>query len=524
MEVTRLSQNPWFKYGVLYALWLALVISWFMHAWISEDAYITFRVVDNFLHGYGLRWNTFERVQPYTHPLWMLVHIPLVALWQNIFHASIALSLVCSAAAVALVLYTFRTRPLPLILGFFLLPLALSKCFRDYTTSGLETSLSFLLFAVIGYIVMHRREWRFFWLAFTLLCSLLLVNRLDHVLLIAPLYAWICWQERPRYRQLALGLLPLILWHSFSLFYYGFFFPNTKYAKLNTGFPLSDYLLQGAHYSFIWLTNDTASVLILLAALIFAACQWKKLPRIHAMLAVGVLLNTCYVIYIGGDYMMGRFWAFPFFVCTWLLIASLPENMRLDYWATGLFSMLACASVPYFIEQIRIPCPTCIPVKGRVLDAQNVFWRNQLFDQYWPPRMRMEGQHKFGRKGKAMAAEGIPVFKIDRSMGMMPFYTGASSIYIDELGLADALLARLPAGADRTFYVGHYRRDIPEGYEDAVHYGRLERMQPDLARYYEKLRLITQGELWDGERFKTIIRFNLGEYDRFRQLYLIKTQ
>ena len=41
-------------------------------------------------------------------------------------------------------------------------------------------------------------------------------------------------------------------------------------------------------------------------------------------------------------------------------------------------------------------------------------------------------------------------------------------------------------------------------------------MNPDLAQYYEKLALITQGELWDWERLKTILWFNLGAYDHWR--------
>ena len=46
-------------------------------AWLDDDAYITFRTIDNFLNGYGLRWNTINRVQAYTHPLWMMVITPL---------------------------------------------------------------------------------------------------------------------------------------------------------------------------------------------------------------------------------------------------------------------------------------------------------------------------------------------------------------------------------------------------------------------------------------------------------------
>ena len=43
------------------------------NSWIGDDAFITFRVVDNFVHGYGLTFNPAERVQAYTHPLWMLL-------------------------------------------------------------------------------------------------------------------------------------------------------------------------------------------------------------------------------------------------------------------------------------------------------------------------------------------------------------------------------------------------------------------------------------------------------------------
>ena len=46
-------------------------------AWLCDDAYINFRTVDNFLHGYGLRWNVAERVQTFTDPLWVLTSRPL---------------------------------------------------------------------------------------------------------------------------------------------------------------------------------------------------------------------------------------------------------------------------------------------------------------------------------------------------------------------------------------------------------------------------------------------------------------
>lgn len=46
---------------VLVATTLGGLVVW--RAWVCDDAYISFRVVDNALHGYGLRWNVDERLR-----------------------------------------------------------------------------------------------------------------------------------------------------------------------------------------------------------------------------------------------------------------------------------------------------------------------------------------------------------------------------------------------------------------------------------------------------------------------------
>src|SRR5690606_21201717 len=57
-------------------------------AWISDDAIITFRAVENFLAGYGLGYNPFVRVQVFTHPLWMFL-IALVYFVSGLFLPSV---------------------------------------------------------------------------------------------------------------------------------------------------------------------------------------------------------------------------------------------------------------------------------------------------------------------------------------------------------------------------------------------------------------------------------------------------
>jgi len=53
---------------------LAVAILIFLkNAWVSEDAYILFRSIEQFIAGNGPIWNPHERVQVYTSPLWYFV-------------------------------------------------------------------------------------------------------------------------------------------------------------------------------------------------------------------------------------------------------------------------------------------------------------------------------------------------------------------------------------------------------------------------------------------------------------------
>ena len=67
-------------------------------AWLCDDAYITFRTVDNFVNGYGLTWNVGERVQAYTNPLWMFVVSVVFTFTREIYFTSILLSWLISIA------------------------------------------------------------------------------------------------------------------------------------------------------------------------------------------------------------------------------------------------------------------------------------------------------------------------------------------------------------------------------------------------------------------------------------------
>jgi arabinofuranosyltransferase len=523
MEAVRLTPYSTRQLLALYLAWLAIGIHIFLTAWVAEDAYITFRVIDNFMHGYGLRWNIHERVQAYTHPLWMLLHIPLYALWPNIFHVTLALSIACSMAALIVVLTSVR-KPLFTTLGCFFLPLALSKAFIDYATSGLETPLSFLLYAAFGYTLLRLQEHRYFWFFCSLSVALALFNRLDVVFLYAPALLWLVLTHgrRLRWGQILLGALPLIGWLGFALFYYGFIFPNTKYAKLDTGIALSVYLAQGFHYLKFLFAYDTPSGLLLTFPLLVALAallspRWRGLKL---ALALGICAHVGYVLYIGGDYMAGRFWALPVFASVFLFYISLPDEPRPDIPFAALCLLVAAWHVPAELTTIRKNCGECMVKSGRIINARAVFGANRLVKNAWPLRLRQAGGFYYQKEGRKLAAMEPPPVQRLYFIGIAGYTAGPRPLLIDESGLADPLLARLPYYKKQSFYIGHFRRRIPKGYMEALRTGSTERMHPSLAEYYKKLRLIVSGDLMDPERLRTIVEFNTGKYDRYRDDYL----
>jgi len=513
---------------IYHSAWIWLAFFVLLNAWVSEDAYITLRVLDNFFHGYGLRWNINERVQVYTHPLWLLLHIPINIFLSNLFLTNVILSTLTMMGAVFLTLNTVR-KPLLITLSCFFLPIMASKALRDYSTSGLENPLSYLLFALFGYILLKKYGHPKFWLYCSLTVALALLNRLDMIIFYAPTLVWLAWHRfhEIRWRQILIGALPLLAWFAFAFLYYGFLFPNTKYAKLNTGIETYRYIRQGLIYAKYTLLTDTATGLAILSSLVFIALAMlkKNLPILPLCLALGIYFDVLYVIYIGGDYMVGRFWSYPAFVAVWLAYVYMPDNIN----PKAIYALIA------LLLLVGAPLPTssylrkyCLDACGMnpnpMIDAKWMFNGEQFIPKLSPFTINTDAHHKFVGWAEALAKKAPGHVEKAHFIGMLGYYAGPGNILIDELALADPLLARLPVPPNNNwFFSGHFQRPIPAGYIDAVKTGSTEKMDPSLALYYEKLRLITSGDLTDPERIKTIIAFNLGTYDHWKRDYLLCT-
>lgn len=131
----------------LYLLWLlpfGIVLFW--TCWLSDDAFVTFRTINNFLQGYGLRFNVAERVQAYTHPLWALYLVPFGMVFQDFFSAGNAAALLTSLITAYIFCRVFVTDAISAALLMALL--LASDALISYSTSGLENPLSHLLVLV----------------------------------------------------------------------------------------------------------------------------------------------------------------------------------------------------------------------------------------------------------------------------------------------------------------------------------------------------------------------------------------
>lgn len=463
-------------------------------AWMHDDAYITFRTVDNFVHGYGLRWNTAERVQTYTHPLWMFVVAAGYFLTREIYFTVLLLSVALSVATVLLVAFgTARSAAAGCVALF---ALTLSRAFVDYSTSGLENPLTHLLYAAF-LVVFFRRPGQMSLLA--LLASLAAVNRIDTVLLYVPVLVFAAATDGRARAAAAMvsGFLPFIAWEVFAVLYYGFPFPNTAYAKLfETGVSTGERVSHGLYYLLNSLRVDPPTLLVIGAGMVAAALARD---RRQAVVALGVAAYVAYVVIIGGDFVTGRFLTAPLLGAAVLLSRwDSPPRVALATAAalTVAFALRGGGEPLMDAHGIADERPFYAPFTGLTAALRHV----RVTDHPW-------------------AAEGLEARRtrlavaIRGDIGFFGFYAGPGVHVVDVWGLADPLIARLPARRDVTWRVGHFTRAIPAGYPETLASETNSIADRHLAALYDRLALITRAPLFEARRLTAIWKMNAGGAD-----------
>jgi arabinofuranosyltransferase len=480
-------------------------------AWLCDDAYISFRTVDNFVNGYGLTWNVTERVQAYTHPLWMFLIAAVYFFTGEIFLTAIFVSVVVSTLAVAIMIYAPGRSTMLALLAILIL--MFSRAFVDYSTSGLENPLSHLLLAV--FLLLSFRDTQnhrtLFWMA--LIASLAALNRMDLILLYLPALAWALFRRRSWRATAAVlgGFLPFVAWELFSVVYYGFPFPNTAYAKLGTGIESNEMLVQGLHYfSHTWQRDPLTLVAIVCALLTPALVRDGR----QAALAAGLALYLLYIVKIGGDFMGGRFFATPLFLSV-ALMSRIPIKRHPLYWTPVLVAAVALS-----LTKPHAPPLTShdFGVNRRDFKDENgigderMFYFQESSLALWQPGKEMPTS-RFANEGRAYRRMDQPLTRVHGSVGYRGYFAGPKAFIIDYYALADPLLARMPARYSNAWRIGHFTRLVPKGYEETANTNQNTIDDKNLAQFYDRLKNITRGPLWRRDRWRDILLMNLGRYD-----------
>lgn len=504
---------------------VASIVVFFRTAWLSDDAFITLRVVDNWVHGYGLTFNPPERVQAYTHPLWMFAMTFMYLIARDGYFTLLILSLVVSVAVI--VLFFKISDDLPAIcLGWS--ALMLSKSFVDFSTSGLEnpaTHLFIILFVTLYFKAdFPLSRSRLFMLS--LLAGLAALNRIDSLLIFLPALIYIAIKQRlpgdastsltpsrrffgsARLKLVAAGFVPFLLWEFFALFYYGFLFPNTYYAKLNAGVPQAWMFNQGIMYFINSISWDPITLIVIFTGIIFAFLQPDIKPR---LIASGIILYLFYILYIGGDFMTGRFFSAVFFAGVILLVHFFPRfTTQQKYIFASIIILLGFLSPRGAIATfLNNNDKVMFDEYSGISDERETYFAgtslmslNRAFDM--PQSSNSTWGIDFrGTKERVVVRGGI---------GIAGYYGGPNLKIVDIFALADPVLARLPIKNPYT-RIGHFERDLPKDYVETIEGSENKIANSHLAEFYDKMKLITTGDLFLPGRLKTIWEMNTGQYD-----------
>ncbi len=518
-EIKEHSENNIGKF-ILIFLFLTLIVVFLRILWISDDSEISMRFILNFVSGNGLLYNIGERIQGFTHPLWLLILSLGYFISGKIFLTTLFFSLLFSLGAVWVLIYKISDNRYTSIL--ILLLLLFSQAFIDYTSSGLENPLSFFLISIffLYYLKYYRDKISYLYL----LSSLIFLNRPDLILIPLPVLVretFIRYREVRKIKKIfsraLIGFSPAIFWLIFSTFYYGFPLPNTAFAKLCTGISHKKLLLQGICYFLDSLKYDPITLLVIFSGILFSffyRFREKKLPYI----STGIILYLLYILYIGGDFMAGRFLSVPFFTSL-IILSSYEFQDKFDYGIIFLlilisgYGSLRCGRETLF-RKVKFNIEEDFIRKSGICNERGYYFaRSQcIINTTRNNRELKDPGDYFCDKIKRPRKT-----RVEYMVGYNGLFERPDTYILDRFALVDPLLSRLKVKDVNNWRIGHFERKIPIGYFETVALGKNLIKDKSLREYYDKLHLVVSGKLFSFNRLKEIVKLNFGRYN-----YLLK--
>ena len=498
---------------------VVLRMLWFV-AWQGDDAYITHRTATNVLTGHGLTWNPAERVQAFTHPLWLGVSVLGHLLTGEAYYSVLALSAVLVGISGVLLV---RAAP-QAATGLAVAALAsASAAVVDWGVSGLENPLMYVI--LLLFVPLCGPTWdRSVGRLARLLLGMLALTRPDAPLIVLPLCLLKAWdQPRVLVPALVTGLLPLLAWEGFSLVYYGSLVPNTAWAKLNVDIPALELATQGLRYLADSAHRDPLTVVMPLMAAILVLTRGQRGDR---ALMLGLGLYLVYVVRIGGDFMALRFVAAPTVLAAGLVARHAPDLPRLPL-LIGVVAVGLVSPGSRWLAQ---------GVYGEGVDPAEIVGNHGIADEraWYSPET---GLASVAPQHAALVAAGVPIppnvgaragaadreagrpFAARQDVGYYAYFGGPGIHVVDLWALADPFLARIPYRPSAGWRVGHYPRTVPPAYFRSVASGEASFETDALNRAYADVHAVVSGPLFSMDRAGAIWRLHTGAHrDAFENL------
>jgi arabinofuranosyltransferase len=310
--------GSWLALPLLLALCGAHI--WLFRGFVIDDTFISFRYVDQWVHGNGLVYNIGERVEGYSNFLWVVLLAPFALAGTDLLLAAKIVGAICSLLTVVLVWGVARRWPLSWIAPLLLVA---SGPFAAWSVGGLETPLFVLLLTAALALFLREEQQERGWLS-GICFGLLALTRPEgglFALVAVGVRGWRLahqrnWPHRRDWaRAAAVGaiVLPHLAWR---LSYYGYPLPNTVYAKAMGLHPRA--LLEGGYYLVQCLTF-TGGLWALALCFCLALCREQR-SFAAGYLFTTIAAYTAVVTLGGGDWMPLYRFLVHILPAIWLLV------------------------------------------------------------------------------------------------------------------------------------------------------------------------------------------------------------
>jgi arabinofuranosyltransferase len=427
---------------------------------IQDDAFISFRYVQNFVDGHGLVFNIGERVEGYTNLLWVLILSALVRMNFDIGNTAQTLSL---AFGVLVLVMTYllsglirikgdietkyakksKTESVDSSTGFFdLIPSALlvfTGSFVFWAISGMETTMfiSFCLLGIYYYIkdkdlptpnykfpifillaTLTRPEGMYFF-------GLILIHRFGLLFMEKRGEGLKEFFSKKNLISYLVYVIPVIFYFVIRYSYYGYLFPNTYYAK--TGLS-SQYITAGIEYFMKFFSSYLLYGVILVAPVyLFRKKENFFEISLFYLLIVSFIL---YVISVGGDVLKQNRFFLPILPMLYILFAKFLTDLYYKF-SKNLGKGIAFASVLIISTVI---CYYYYTSQKENLQSE-IASENGLVE-----KMKITGNWFKNKQREA----GRPLVLAATTIGAVSYFAGSDVVVIDNLGLTDKEIAHNP--------------------------------------------------------------------------------